>query len=150
MPACSPDGHTIAFVGVGRGGFDLYRRAAAGGPAERLTTTGGRSPDEGFPAFSPDGSALVYSAVRHGTAAAVYQLDLRTRRETLLAADDVSLVRPRFSPDGRFLLFVRYPAQWAYAPIVPLAGEVVVQELASGRRLRVADGGDADWLAPRR
>jgi Tol biopolymer transport system component len=57
-PAWSPDGHTIAVVGVVQGQTDLYLYDLAGGKLTRLTED---ADDEETPSWFPDGKRLAYA-----------------------------------------------------------------------------------------
>ncbi len=106
LPRWSPDGKQIAFMLRAPGGhWKIHIIPAAGGRAEQLMSG---EEDEGHPAWSPDGSALVYAGapwvkifVPHSTA--IHQLDLKTRKMVTLPDSD-GLWSPRWSPDGKFLV----------------------------------------------
>ena len=98
--ALSPDGKKVAFIVHG----ELFAAAAKdGGDATRVTTTPGL---ESQVVWAPDSRRLVYSADRGGSSK-LYMYDFATRAETPLAAGEGSDVSPRFSPDGKSLIFSR-------------------------------------------
>lgn len=67
------------------------------------------------PAASPDGKFLCYLSWRKDTmgdgvidkhdAAGVYLLDLEAKKETCLVPEEMACKHPRFSPDGRWIIF---------------------------------------------
>jgi Tol biopolymer transport system component/predicted Ser/Thr protein kinase len=73
-PALSPDGRTVAFVAVGRGGKrQIQLRLLAGGAPLSLTTA---DVDHYGPRWSPDSSSLIYytPAARAGEASAIWEI----------------------------------------------------------------------------
>lgn len=97
--ALSPDGRKVAFVVRG----EVFAASAKdGGDAERVTETPGR---EAQVAWAPDSRRVVYTADRGGTVR-LYLYDFATRAETPLTRGR-SDVSPRFSPDGKWVSFVR-------------------------------------------
>ena len=123
---------------------------------------------EDFPAWSPDGAQIAYSAER-GRVRGIRLMNLRTNEESQVTAGDFDDIQPAWSPDGRTLLFVR-----AHEPGKKLEpgdvfgvyddGDVWAWDVASrtgtklvdnafnavfspdGRRIAV----DASWAGPRR
>ncbi|MCA9288667.1 MAG: PD40 domain-containing protein [Phycisphaerales bacterium] len=77
------------------------------GPAQRLTE--GES-SVGAPTVSPDGRMVAFNA-RGSVATRIVVMDMSNRRQRVLVADGFNWY-PRWSPDGRWLLFTR-PASGA-------------------------------------
>jgi C-terminal processing protease CtpA/Prc len=77
--------------------------AKDGGPAERVTETGGIQSDL---AWSPDSRRLAYVAQR-GLSGQVMTYDFQTRRERALTSGASFDARPSWSPDGKMLAYVR-------------------------------------------
>jgi len=108
-PVWSPDGRKLAFIRQSEDACLVMVIASTGG-AEREV---GRC-DQGHDAFdwTPDGLGLVMGGrgVAPGQGAALHRLDLRSGRWQALdyprAPADVDSM-PRYSPDGRWLAFVR-------------------------------------------
>lgn len=61
---------------------------------------------EQFPAWSPDGSQIVFSR-ESGPRRKLYLRSLRDGAETPLTTGDADEIQPAWSPDGRTILFVR-------------------------------------------
>jgi TolB protein len=68
-PSWSPDGRWIAFTSsrIKDGNPEIFKMRPDGSRVMRLTftdTAGEVSPDDGFPAWSPDGNSIVFSSTR--------------------------------------------------------------------------------------
>jgi len=99
----SPDGKKIVVVARG----EIFAASAKdGGEAVRLTKT---AAPESFAAWSTDSRKIAYVSERDGKML-VYQYDFATETETPVTkiGDDVS---PVFSPDGKYLAFIRNSRQ---------------------------------------
>lgn len=102
-PAVSADGQWLAYSsGHGARGMQLWLRPLAGGEPRRVTEG---SNDHREPAFSPDGSTLVYRGEADG--GRIYSIPVTGGGPRLLAQGGR---RPRFSPDGGRI------AYWAADP----------------------------------
>jgi len=105
-PAISPDGQTVVFSCQG----DLWRVAAGGGRAERLTA---HPAYESNPVFSPDGTRLAFSSDRESSQDVYVMPAGGGRPERLTFAPGTDLPRD-FSADGQEIYFAsarpfRYP-----------------------------------------
>ncbi len=85
----------------------LYQISINGGPEQQLTTS-----DRHVTSFdwAPDGKKVVYSGQvtprnRDTFHVDLYELDLSTRRETSLVAQEGRDAEPSYSPDGRWIAF---------------------------------------------
>jgi Tol biopolymer transport system component len=111
----SPDGRTLAYVGVEPHGGDewgyrnIFTLPAAGGPDTRLTD--GPAPADG-PEFSPDG-AWIYFNSEHGATVPGHAQLFRMRPDgsglTRLTSDERVNWFPHPSPDGRHVLYISFP-----------------------------------------
>jgi eukaryotic-like serine/threonine-protein kinase len=102
LPRWSPDGKQIAYMGSALGKpWKAYVISAEGGSPEDLLPG---SSTEGDPAFSPDGTRVVFSTGEPGTQkkSDIRIIDLATRQITAIPGSD-GLFSPRWSPDGRYL-----------------------------------------------
>jgi dipeptidyl aminopeptidase/acylaminoacyl peptidase len=138
QPSFSPDGQSIAFMG--REGKDaeryniwnLYTMEAKAGAAPKiltkydgLTASGG---GRGRPGWSPDGSRLVYTQ-SGGAKQDAYNMP---RLVVIPAAGgapkmyadklDRSVSSPRFTKDGKSILFLVTDDRWEYPAVVPANG----------------------------
>ncbi|RNF81910.1 winged helix-turn-helix domain-containing protein [Montanilutibacter psychrotolerans] len=112
LPAWSPDGREIAFVRAGPEAQCQVVIAASNGGAER--TVAGCLRNEFFSfAWTPDGKGLVFGSMqtsRGPTGLQVLDLASGTFRELKYDGARASYDHmPRYSPDGRWLVFVRNP-----------------------------------------
>ncbi len=112
-PSLSPDGRSVAFSGIDRGGVaDLYVYDLDGGPdgAGALRQLTHDVYDDRDPDVSPDGRTLAFSSDRTawGTEGAynLFTLDLPSGAVRHVTAGPQVDLSPRWSPDGRRLSFV--------------------------------------------
>jgi sugar lactone lactonase YvrE len=104
MPAWSPDGERIAFVGfrAGRAG-DIYTVPAEGGREQRLTAT--RS-QEDLPRWSPDGRQIVFARTVQGTHQ-LFVMSANGSGQRQLTTGGLPSSAPAWSPGGERIAFVR-------------------------------------------
>ncbi|MCF2515919.1 S9 family peptidase [Sphingomonas sp. G124] len=119
LPSWSPDGRQIAYV-TKRGSdpdrtlnYDIYLIASEAGAKERqLTRFPGSDLDpywESRPTWSPDGKTIAY--LKSGEDKWIYYapwqlalVDVASGKESLPAPIDRNFYKPRWSPDGRYVL----------------------------------------------
>src|SRR6202790_5158937 len=123
---------------------------------------------EEYPAWSPDGKALLYTG-EVGKIRKIFRKDLASGQDSQLTRGDSDELQPAWSPDGKQVAFVR-----AHQPDVKLQpgdvfgmfqeGDVWVLDLASGEETKLVENAfdpayspdgqhiavDASWAAPRR
>lgn len=107
----SPDGKTVAFSSADG---DLFLFELKSKLATQLTNT---DEIESVPAFSPDGSLLIYSAAKTSSANGnIFLLDLTTMKTMQLTKQtEQSDFLPRFSPDSKTIVFARAYRNRAYS-----------------------------------
>lgn len=112
-PTWSPDGSRLAFAGISRSGtWDLYTIRRRDGEVTRLTED---VYADGAPDWSPDGRTLVFTSDRTPfgrpgsdpgqTYSNLFTLDLDSGQITYLTYGRWTDIAPRWSPDGRRILF---------------------------------------------
>ncbi len=107
-PALSPDGKQVAFVALG----DLHVAPVGGGAPANLTRDGAVEAD---PAWSPDGSRLVYSSDKGGGLPQLWIRDLATGQDRQLTNLDVQPLGAAWSPDGSRIAFIDVDGMWGVA-----------------------------------
>ena len=136
-PSWSPDGKSIAFMGKeGKDAeryntWNVYVMEAHAGASPRMVTKydGVRSSaGRGRPEWSPDGARLAYTQ-SSGAKQGAYNMN---RLAVVSAAGgdpkvyaeklDRSITAPRFSKDGKSILFLVADDRWEYPAIVPANG----------------------------
>lgn len=147
QPRFSPDGRFVVFASnrLSFFNFEVYRvRASDGRRIERLTFWGsgkdGAPGDDLSPSYSPDGRLIAFVSDRKGGYAVwTMRPDGRRLRE-VARHPGMNVVFPRFSPDGRRILYTAYPD----APGEPAFTLWTVGVDGSGPT-RLGLGTEADW-----
>ena len=137
----SPDGRTLAFVGVqAEGGdpwkrLDLYTIPSEGGAETRLTDT--PAPDDG-PEYSPDGKTIYFNSELHADVpghAQCYRMNADGSGVEQLTRDARVNWFPHISPDGKWIVYLSFPPGTVKHP----ADKQVIL-----RRMRPDGSGQAD------
>jgi Tol biopolymer transport system component len=137
-PVISPDGTKVAFAAVG----DIYVMPVGGKP-ENITKDKYLDTD---PAWSPDGSQLVYSSDKGGGLLQLRIRDMKTGRDRQLTRLTTQPQGATWSPDGKKIAFFAVDGMWRAANIsvVDVAGGEVTQihesMFAPGTPVWSADG----------
>jgi len=115
QPAFSGDSSRVIFVGMKRGGNDIYAfnptpemLKGKTVPPEALSRLTDDADDEASPAWAPDGTGAAYSCEVDGPGGPRRDLCYSAfggKKETL-ASMDGNIYDPVFSPDGKKILFV--------------------------------------------
>jgi hypothetical protein len=103
-PDVSPDGSQIACVVSSDGRPRQLAVVPIGGGAPQVLAP--NVPGIAYtPAFSPDGKVIAYSRMKPGGFRDIHLYDLDARTDRALTVDRAMDVDPRFTPDGRYLLW---------------------------------------------
>ncbi len=133
FPAVSPDGEQVAFAGVVEDGsfgrYALFLVDTDGANLQQVTTG---SFGEFDPAWTPDGSALVYSqnpsaSILRSSCCRLGVFDLATG-ETNELTGNVGAIRPAISPDAALVSYDNPQGVWT----VPFAGGTPVLRVVAG------------------
>lgn len=96
----SPDGSRMVFEALGK----LHQQPASGGAAQALVTNGG-SDFELFPAFSRDGSQIVYVSWDDARLGELRVVGAAGGEARTISKAPGHFRRPQFSPDGRSVVY---------------------------------------------
>ncbi|HVT14261.1 MAG TPA: S41 family peptidase [Fimbriimonadaceae bacterium] len=139
-PVWSPDGQWIAFASNRTGNYDIFLVPADGGTTKRLTYNSGQDiPGD----WSPDGKYILERTTRDDPANGIYEIDVNSGEVKQLFLDMMPLGFPKFSPDGKAIIYDRmYEFPW-FRPRYHGSGasQVWRYDIASGRREQVANNG---------
>ena len=136
-PAWSPDGRLVAFARsteLANGDFrDAVYIVSVESGEQRVLAAGDA------PSLSPDGSRITFHVWWGGNGIYTVKLDGTGRRRLTKLSDSY----PRWSPDGKNILFWRKPPGDVALGATPLF--VVPSSGGSARRVGFASEGDAEW-----
>ncbi len=104
VPAWSPDGQSLAYVGFRKGRVgDIYTISAAGGPEERLTAT---KAHEDTPRWSHDGRKIAFVRLVRSVRQ-IFVMNADGSGQTQLTTADEPSFAPTWSPDDALIAFAR-------------------------------------------
>jgi imidazolonepropionase-like amidohydrolase/Tol biopolymer transport system component len=106
----SPDGSRVVYSALGR----LYLKDMPAGAPRRLTKADDRF--ELFPSFSRDGARVVFTTWNDASAGGVRTLELASGKETLLTKRAGLYLEPRFSPDGKSVVYRKSRGSYLLSP----------------------------------
>lgn len=144
--AVSPDGSQVVFETLGR----LYVMDAGGGTPRRLTRSD-EARRELFPAWAPDGRSLAFVAWSDDGLGSIRTISANGRGERAVTDEPGHYFRPRFSPDGRTIVFEKEEGGYLTSPdwsqshgvyVIPAAGGEMTRVTGSGSRPHFAASND--------
>jgi dipeptidyl aminopeptidase/acylaminoacyl peptidase len=144
-PDWSHDGRRIAFD-AGASAFAIYSVRPDGSDVEPLTSPGFQVFDEN-PAWSPSGDAIAFGEIRSGALTDLFLIDPDGGNRRLLALNGWD---PSWSPDGKWLVFVRYTLGYSAADLMIIGADGSGERpLTATRELETAPAWspDGEWIA---
>ena len=135
-PAFSPDGRSIYFVSDRGGAPQIYKVAASGGNAERVTFSGSYNIS---PSLSPDGRFLAYIS-RIGGAFKLHVMELATGTVTAIT-DTTADERPSFAPNSRLIAYASQHQGSESLMTTTLDGKIKARLAGQGGDIREPDWG---------
>jgi len=132
----SPNGQWVVFESVGK----LYLKPAKGGEARPLVSNGGDD-FELFPAWSRDGSQIVYVSWDDQRLGELRMVPAGGGAARTVSRQPGHYRRPVLSPDGKYLAYEAGSGGFLTSEAWGLEPGIHVMELASGEHWRVADSG---------
>ncbi len=105
QPDVSRDGHTIVCTVGSTPGTQQLALVPMTGGVPRVLIPNAPGEIAYSPSFSPDGHRIAYSRFKPGGFHDIHLFDLDTGQDRPLTVDRAIDVEPRFSPDGRFVLW---------------------------------------------
>ena len=136
-PVFSADGRSIYFVSDRGGAPQIYRVAASGGSAERVTFTGSYNIS---PAISPDGRWLAYITRSGGGSFKLQVMELATGTVTSLT-DTTADESPSFSPNGKLIVYATRQGGREALMTTTLDGKIKARLAGQGGDIREPDWG---------
>ena len=137
----SPDGKQVAYSAMDK----LYLKSLPDGAVKRLT----HGDDvEMYPSFSRDGKQIVYTSWNDDKLGSVRVLDLASGHETVLTKEPGRYESPRFSPDGKRVVYVKSRGGFLTTPWWGMETGVYLAD-ASGKSepAKLSDSGDRPQFA---
>jgi tricorn protease len=107
-PVWSPDGKWIAFSSDRNGGNDIYVVPAEGGRPQQLSFVGGMIPGD----WSPDGTRIVIDTNMDKRWGGIYEIEVAGGRIHEMLLDPRPINRPKYSADGRSVVYERMGFPW--------------------------------------
>jgi len=139
QPVGAPTGEYVAFTSDRDGDWDVYVMTVEGQGVRNVSQSKG--PDQGHPAWSPDGNRLAFDAKRDDLDSEIYVFDLISETIAPFTKNQYYDSNPSWSPDGKYLVYTFSEKDEIYG--------LVVTDFENRRETRLVEGqpwvGDADW-----
>jgi hypothetical protein len=144
-PALGPDDSRIIWVSdrsqLGQG-TDIYLTTLDGQSADFNLTNDGQALVESAPAWSPDGTRIVFAAAEEGAEkSAIYVMNADGSGRELLVEANALNQRPRWSPDGNYIAFTSDRTEKFEIFVIELATKTVYQLTSQAEPLVLNDWG---------
>lgn len=108
--AVSPDGRSVVFETLGK----LWIKPTAGGTARQLT--GDEAAMEGYPSWSTDSKRIAFVRWTDAGLGEVRAINANGGKSTALTQAAGHYARPRFSPDGKLVVFEKQTGGYLVSP----------------------------------
>lgn len=137
----APDGSAVVYSALGQ----LYLRALPDGKPRRLTRQNPQDAHfELFPSFSRDSKEVVFATWSDDKLGSVRKLNLASGRETVLSKASGKYLAPKFSPDGKSVVYSKVRGGYLTTPWFGLdAGVYTAAADGSGTPKRISKDGDS-------
>lgn len=140
----SPDGGRVVYSALGQ----LYVKTLPDGRPRRLTQQSQHF--EFFPSFSRDGKELVFVSWSDAQLGSVRKLDLASGRETVITTAPGKYLAPKFSPDGKSVVYSKAKGGSLTTPWHGLdTGIYLAAADGRGTPLRLSKDGEAPQFGAR-
>lgn len=141
-PVVSPDGTTVVYQALGV----LWSKRLPDGRPSRLTRQNDQF--EMYPAFSADGSSIVYTTWDDQDQGTVRVVPATGGPSRVLTQRPGNYVEPAFSPDGETVAFRQIGGGYLLSPLWSLETGLYIVPAAGGVATRVSDSGSAPRFSP--
>lgn len=131
----SPTGDKIVYQALGK----LYIRDVKSGKSKRLTKQNDH--DEFYPSFSRDGKYLTYSTWDDKTLGTVRVIKVRGGKSKVITTEPGHYIEPRFSPDGKKVIFDRFTGGFLLSPEWSMEPGVYIADVKGKSMKRVLKSG---------
>jgi Tol biopolymer transport system component len=129
----SIDGNRILYQAYKNDNWDIYEYDRISQTTKQITFN---EAHEENPAYSPDGRYIIYTSTRDDHREVeydqklrdIYIFDLQSNRETNLTANSSNDWKPRFSSDGKFIVFVSERSDLREVSILDLYSHIYIME----------------------
>ena len=132
--ATSPDGRIIVFETMGK----LWTKPASGGSAKRVTSASDEM--EAYPSWSRDGKSIVYVAWTDKGLGEIRTIGASGGIARKITSQAGHYARPRFSPDGKTIVFEKVQGGGLTSPRMSDEPGVYRISADGGAAIRVATG----------
>lgn len=130
----SPDGRSVVFETMGK----LWTKPASGGSAKRLTSASTEM--EAYPSYSRDGKSIVYVAWTDKGLGEIRIVGASGGSPRKITQQAGHYARPRFSPDGKTIVFEKGQGGGLTSPLMSDAPGVYRIASTGGAATRIATG----------